>query len=47
MEWNNLPTEILNKFIDFRLGKPEYIKIKHSQALKRIQNRYRIAHYRP
>ena len=47
MELSNLHTDVLNKILESRLGKPEYINIKHSQALNNIQNRYRITQYGP
>ena len=47
MELSNLPPEVLSKIIEFRLGKPEYLKIKHSETLKRIQNNYKISRLGP
>ena len=47
MEWSNLPPEVLSKMIEFKLGKPEYLKIKHSEALKRIQNNYKMSRLGP
>ena len=45
MELSNLPAEVLSKIIEFKLGRPEYLKIKHSKALRRIQNKYKITRY--
>ena len=42
MEVKNLPENVLRNIIEFKLGEPEYVKIKHSEALKRIQNKYKI-----
>ena len=45
MEVKNLPENVLRNIIEFKLGEPEYVKIKHSEALKRIQNKYKITRY--
>ena len=47
MELSNLPPEVLSKIIEFKLGRPEYLKIKHSKTLKRIQNKYKISRLGP
>ena len=47
MELSNLPPEVLSKIIEFKLGRPEYLKIKHCKALKRIQNNYKISRLGP
>ena len=47
MELSNLPPEVLYKIIEFKLGRPEYLKIKHSKTLKRIQNKYKISRLGP
>ena len=39
---NELPANVLKNILSFRLGKPEYVKIKHSETLRRIQNKYKI-----
>ena len=41
---SNLPVEILSNINSCKFGKPEYITITscHNEALKRIQNRYKI-----
>ena len=36
----DLPTDIILKIQSYLLGEPEYIKIKHSNALKRLQSKY-------
>ena len=40
----NLPVEVLKSIISYKLGEPEYLKIKHNhiKTLKRIQQRYKI-----
>lgn len=47
MELSNLPAEVLSKIIEFKIGRPEYLKIKHSEILKRIQNKYNISRLGP
>ena len=42
MEVKNLPENVLRNIIEFKLGEPEYIKLKHSKGLREIQNKYRI-----
>ena len=37
-----LPVDALNNVISFRIGKPEYIKMKDSEYFRAIQNKYRI-----
>ena len=32
------PVDVLSKIVSYKFGDPEYVKIKHSEALKRIQN---------
>ena len=46
---SNLPVEVLSNINAFKFGKPEYIKIKscHIEALKRIQNNYKITTTEP
>ena len=34
----DLPVDVLSKIVSYKFGDPEYVKIKHSEALKRIQN---------
>ena len=40
----NLPVEVLKSIISYKLGEPEYLKIKHNhiKTLERIQQRYKI-----
>ena len=42
MEVKKLPENVLRNIIEFKLGEPEYIKLKHSKGLREIQNKYRI-----
>ena len=40
----SLPADVLKGIISYKLGRPEYLKLKHShiKTLKRIQQRYKI-----
>ena len=40
----SLPVDVLKGIISYKLGEPEYLKIKHNhiQTLKRIQQQYKI-----
>ena len=37
-----MPENVLRNIIEFKLGEPEYVRLKHSKGLKEIQNKYRI-----
>ena len=43
--WTNLPVEVSKSSISYKLGEPEYLKIKHNHisTLKIIQQRYKIS----
>ena len=43
----DLPVDVLEKIVSYTHGEPEYTKIKHSEALKKIQNKYRITTTEP
>jgi hypothetical protein len=45
----DLPVEVLSKIVSYKSEYPEYLKIKycHIEALKRIQNKYRITKTQP
>ena len=43
----DLPVNVLSNVVSYTHGKPEYVKIKHSEALKRIQNKYKISRHGP
>ena len=43
----DLPVDVLSTSVSYKLGEPEYVKIKHSEALKRIQNKYNISRLGP
>ena len=43
----DLPVDVLSKIISYKIGEPEYVKIKHSETLKRTQNKYKISRLGP
>ena len=45
MNVKELPVDVLSKIISYLVGEPEYIKLKHSPALKVIQRNYKIDHF--
>ena len=36
----DLPVDVLSKSVSYKIGEPEYVKIKHRKALKRILYKY-------
>ena len=48
MDWmEDLPVDVLRYTVPYTHGEDEYVKIKHSEALKRIQNKYKISRLGP
>lgn len=43
----DLPAGVLSNIVSFTHGEPECVKIKHSEALKIIQNKYKISRLGP
>ena len=45
----DLPVDVLSKIASYKIGDPKYLKIKynHIEALKRIQNKYKISRFGP
>ena len=43
----DLPVDALRKIVSYKIGYPKYLKIKHSEALKIIQNKYKISRLGP
>ena len=45
----DLPIDVLSKIASYKIGDPKYLKIKHNhiEALKRIQNKYKISRLGP
>ena len=45
----DLPVDVLSKIASYKIGDPKYLKIKynHIEALKRIQNKYKISRLGP
>ena len=47
MEFNKLPIEVLNNIISYKLGTPEYMKLKNNTQLKKIQKQFKIEYEKP
>ena len=45
----DLPVDVLSKIASYKIGDPKYLKIKHChiEALKKIQNKYKISRLGP
>ena len=45
----DLPVDVSSKIASYKIGDPKYLKIKynHIEALKRIQNKYKISRHGP
>ena len=45
----DLPVDVLSKIVSYKIGDPKYLKIKycHIEALKRIQDKYKISRLGP
>ena len=43
----DLPVDVLRKTVSYKIGEPKFVKIKHCEALKRIQNKYKISRLGP
>ena len=39
---NELPAGLLKNIVSFRFWDPKYLKLKHSQALRKIQRKYKV-----
>ena len=42
IDLTNLPSDVASNIASFMVGEPEYLRLKHNKALKRIQRKYRI-----
>ena len=38
----NLSTEVIARISSFMMGEPEYLRLKHNEALKKIQRKYKM-----
>ena len=47
IDLTNLPSEVISNVASFMLEKPEYLRLKHNEALKRIQRKYKIEYLGP
>ena len=41
VDLSNLSSEVIAKTLSFMMGEPEYLRLKHNEALKRIQKKYK------
>ena len=42
IDLTNLPSDVVSNIASFMVGEPEYLRLKHNEALKRIQRKYMI-----
>ena len=42
IDLTNLPSDVISNVASFMVGKPEELRLKHNEALKRIQRKYKI-----
>ena len=47
IDLTNLPSEVISNIASFMLEKPEYLRLKHNEALKKIQRKYMIEYLEP
>ena len=47
VDLSNLSSEVIAKTLSFMMGEPEYLRLKHNEALKRIQKKYKIEYLGP
>ena len=45
MEFGKLPVDVLSKIVSYKIGEPEYMKMKNSRGLKEIQKKYKPITY--
>ena len=43
----NLPSDVISNIASFMVGEPEYLRLKHNEALKKIQRKYMIEYLGP
>ena len=42
LDLTNLPSDVVSNIASLMLGEPEYLRLKHNEALKKIQKKYKI-----
>ena len=47
MDISKLPVDVLSKIVAYKLGEPRYMRLKHNEALKKIQRKYMIEYLGP
>ena len=38
---SELPVDVLNEIVSYKLGEPKYMRLKHSKGLRKIQKKYK------
>ena len=46
MDISELPAEVLSKIASYYVGEPEYAKLNHNKALRKIQSKQKSKHYK-
>ena len=41
IDLTNLPSDVASNIASFVVGNPEYVRLKHNKALKKIQRKYK------
>ena len=47
IDLTKLPSDVVSNIASFMVGEPEYLRLKHNEALKRIQRKYMIEYLGP
>ena len=47
IDLTKLPSDVASNIASFMVGKPEELRLKHNEALKRIQRKYMIEYLGP
>ena len=47
IDLTNLPSDVVSNIASFMVGEPEYLRLKHNEALKKIQKKYKIEYLGP
>ena len=45
MHISELPADVLSKIASYYVGEPEYAKLNHNKALRKIQSKQKKKHY--
>ena len=47
IDLEKLPSDVVSNIASFMVGEPEYLRLKHNEALKKIQKKYKIEYLGP